>query len=199
MIRFLNSIPVLYLVMLWPSGSVLYGLYDQDWYYPQMMYDSGVWSIRFLILTIAVSPVLTVINRIGHGQALGRWLLPRRRHFGLASAIYAGLHLLHYVLEVWSLETVLFDVWYLEYTVAWIAVLILLGLAATSNRWSLRRLGRRWKSLHMLIYPAAALSFWHWYLFDYYVARVLFWVVVFCTPKIIQYGLKHPRLRAIAE
>ena len=193
--RTVNSLPMLYLFMMLPGWSVLYGLYDLEWYYPQMMYESGVWSIRFLIITVSVSPLLALINWVGRGKALGRWLLRRRRHFGLASAIYAGLHLLHYVLELWSLEDILFDLPYLEFVVGWLAVVLLAALAATSNGWSVRRLGRRWKYLHYGIYPAAALSFWHWYLFDYYVGRVVFWTALFCLPTVIQLALRWYRGR----
>ena len=46
----------------------------------------------------------------------------------------------------------------------WVAVLIFVPLALTSNGWSLARLGGRWKSLHRLVYIAAVLTFVHWVL-----------------------------------
>lgn len=37
----------------------------------------------------------------------------------------------------------------------------LLALAATSNRWSMRKLGKRWKQLHRLVYPVLLISLLH--------------------------------------
>lgn len=92
MTRIFNSITFLYAIMLIPVWPIACGFFDESAYYPQLMYDSGLWSVYFLIITIAVSPTLLLINRIGIGAPLGRWQLKRRRHFGLAVAIYAGLH-----------------------------------------------------------------------------------------------------------
>lgn len=196
--RILNSIPLLYLIMLWPGRFAIQGLFE-DWYYPQMMYDTGVWSVRFLIVTIAVSPVLLIVNRIGKGRALGIWMLQRRRHFGLGSFIYAALHLLHYVLETADLATMLIDVVLVEYLVGWLAFAIFLALAITSNAWSTHRLGANWKRLHFWVYPAAALTFLHWYLFDFFTERVLFWIGIFIGIKAVHYVLRSaPRSRTKA-
>jgi sulfoxide reductase heme-binding subunit YedZ len=50
-------------------------------------------------------------------------------------------------------------------TVGMAAFLILLALAITSNRFSIRKLGRKWQSLHRLVYAAAILGVVHfWWL-----------------------------------
>ncbi len=186
MSKILNSIPLLYLLLLIPGRFAILGLFDRSWYYAQMMYDSGVWSIRLLLLTIAVTPILMVINWTGWGKPVGRWLLPRRRHFGLISFIYASLHLLHYVLytlENADLQSILADVLRLEYAVGWVGFVIFAVLAVTSNTISVRKLGRKWKPLHYWIYPAIAVTFWHWYLFDEFTARVMFWLTLFVALK----------------
>lgn len=46
----------------------------------------------------------------------------------------------------------------------WIAMFIFVALAVTSNNASVRALGKRWKSLHKLVYVAAILTFLHWIL-----------------------------------
>ena len=195
MFRIVNSIPLLYLIMLWPGRYTVLGLVE-DWYYPQMMYDTGVWSVRLLIVTIAVSPTLLLINRLGRGRAFGIWLLKRRRHFGLGSFIYAALHLAHYVLETADLPTMLIDVVLLEYLVGWIAFVVFAALAITSNDWSTRRMGTNWKRLHYLIYPGTALTFFHWYLFDFFTERVLFWIGVFVGVKALHSVVRWlPRFR----
>ncbi|MNP69757.1 Sulfoxide reductase heme-binding subunit YedZ [compost metagenome] len=43
-----------------------------------------------------------------------------------------------------------------------LAFLMLLALAVTSNRFSMRRMGAGWRRLHRLIYPAAVLAAIHW-------------------------------------
>jgi sulfoxide reductase heme-binding subunit YedZ len=48
-------------------------------------------------------------------------------------------------------------------TVGFTALLLLLPLALTSTNGMMRRLGRRWQSLHRLIYVIAALAVWHFY------------------------------------
>lgn len=46
--------------------------------------------------------------------------------------------------------------------VGWIAMLVFVALAATSNDAAVRRLGGRWKGLHRWIYAGALLTFLHW-------------------------------------
>ncbi|MEP5732532.1 MAG: ferric reductase-like transmembrane domain-containing protein [Sulfitobacter sp.] len=193
MFRDLNSLILFYAVLLWPGRYVVMGLFDDNWYYAQMMYDSGVWSVRLLLMTIAVTPVLMLINRIGRGAGIGRWLLRRRRHLGLISFVYAALHLIHYVLEVAVLSEILSEVTDLEFAVGWLAFLVFAVLALTSNNRSVRKMGRRWKRLHYWIYPAIALSFLHWYLFDLFTARVMFWLALFVAVKLVHGALRGAR------
>ncbi|MEP1962134.1 ferric reductase-like transmembrane domain-containing protein [Tateyamaria sp.] len=190
----LTSTVLLYVALLWPGREAFDGLWNPDSYYPALMYDSGKWSVRLLIVTLSVTPVLLLINRLGRGQAIGRWLLRARRHAGLSCAIFAGLHLWYYVIELGTLGDVLFELRHLEIAVGWISFVIFAVLAATSNAWSVRRLGRNWKRLHVLIYPAGVLALWHWYLFDWYVGRVLFWCAVFAAPLLIR-----PLLRRLSR
>jgi len=48
-------------------------------------------------------------------------------------------------------------------TIGFTALLLLVPLALTSTNGMMRRLGRRWQSLHRLIYVIAALAVWHFY------------------------------------
>jgi len=163
MTRILYSIPLLYLVMLLPGRLSISDLFHGTWYYPQMMLESGLLSVWYLILTLSVSPVLSLI---------------RRKHFGLLSFLFAAVHLLHYIRYTYDVQIIWIEFFELEFTVGWIAFALFLALAVTSNRASTRVLGRSWKRLHTLIYPAAALTYLHWYLFDHFTARVLFWLAV---------------------
>ena len=46
----------------------------------------------------------------------------------------------------------------------WIAYLVFIALAVTSNDVSVRALGRKWRKLHRLVYAAAVLTYLHWVL-----------------------------------
>lgn len=193
MLKLLNALPLFYAVALIPGRYAIWGLFDDSWYYGQMMYDSGVWSIRFLLITISISPVLFLLSRLGRGRVLGRWLLQRRRHFGVVSFIYASVHLAHYTLETGDLEEMFLDIFGLDFATGWLAFILFALLAVTSNNASVRRLGRVWKTLHVWIYPALALTFLHWYLFDQFTARVLFWLALFVGVKLLHGLLKTLR------
>ena len=191
--RLLNAMPLFYLAILWPGREAFVGLWQADAYYPALMYDSGVWSVWLLIATLSVTPVLLAINRVGRGQVFGRWLLRRRRHLGLASALFAGLHLWYYLAHERSLDAVVFDLFRLEYAVGWASLTLMAALAVTSNAASVRYLGRGWKRLHLAVYPAAALALWHWYLLDWYLARPLFWGGVCLLPLVVRLALRRIR------
>ncbi len=191
----LASLVLLYAVMLWPARYAFYGLFA-EWYYPQIIYETGVWTIYLLLVTLSVSPVLTLLNRVGRGRSLGRWLLQNRRHFGLGSFIHASLHVMHYTIETNSASWMLNEAVSIEYFVAWIAFVILALLAVTSNSYFARRLGRRWKKLHIWIYPAVLLSLAHWYFFDYTEERFILLGGCFIALKLAHLGLRRLPRRA---
>lgn len=118
--------------------------------------QTGHWAIRFLLLSLAVTPLRELSNM--HGLA------PLRRTLGLFSLLYALLHFTCYVLFL--LEFRWFEIGedILErpyITVGFGALLILVALGATSPRRMMRRLGRNWKKLHQLVYLAAILGVLH--------------------------------------
>ncbi|MEP2031240.1 MAG: hypothetical protein ABJI96_21280 [Paracoccaceae bacterium] len=126
-LRILNSLQLLYVLMLWPARYAIWDFYDGGWYYAQIMYDTGIWSVRLLILTVSVTPGTLLINRLGLSKTVGRWLLQRRRHFGLGSFLYGALHLIHYLIETDSVRFVLVQSVWLEYAAGWLAFLIFFG------------------------------------------------------------------------
>ena len=196
--RIVQSIPLLYLAMLAPGYLAFWDLYAREWYFAHMMYLSGVLSLQLLILTLSVTPALLLINRMGYGKALGRWLLVRRRHFGLGSAIYAALHTAHYVLYTVEPAVIWFEAFNLAYGTGWIALLIFVPLSLTSNRWSQRRLGAGWKRLHLMVYPATALVIWHWYLLDFHPSRWMYWAALAALPKLLHISLRYGRRLRLA-
>lgn len=127
--------------------------------YGEVIHATGVWSVQLLIVTLAASPL-----RLAFAQAAWtRWLVRRRRDFGVATFGYAAFHLAVYLARKAELPILIVREG-LEpgMAVGWIAFLAFAALAVTSNDAAVRRLGRGWKTLHRLIYPAAALTSAHW-------------------------------------
>lgn len=117
---------------------------------------TGEWSLRLLLLTLAVTPA-----RRWLGWA---WRAPLRRTLGLATFCWACFHLLTWVVldQFFAWQAMLEDVLERRFITAGMATfLCLLPLAVTSTRGWMRRLGRRWLSLHRLAYVAALLGVVH--------------------------------------
>lgn len=121
-----------------------------------MLHHLGTWGLRFLLLTLAVSPA----SRLGKRPVLVRF----RRMIGLWAFAYVALHFLVYLalLAGWNPLVIAEDIYKRPYiTVGFGALLALTPLAVTSTRGWQRRLGRRWKALHRLVYPAAIAAWTH--------------------------------------
>ena len=116
----------------------------------------GRTALYFLIGSLAITP----LRRLFRLNAIHL-----RRALGLLAFSYAVLHLAAWVIFdmglLWS--QMLKDVVKRPYLIfGMTAFVILLLLAVTSNRYSIRRLGRRWGKLHKLVYAAAVLACLHW-------------------------------------
>lgn len=119
---------------------------------------TGDMALRLLLVTLAVTPVrrLTGLNA----------LVKVRRLLGLMTFFWAMLHLSTYVvLDHWfDWGAMVADVAKRPYITAGAAALLLLAvLALTSTRGWIRRLGRRWQTLHRLVYLAGALAVLHFF------------------------------------
>ena len=120
--------------------------------------DSGLWAAWLLLLTLAVAPIRLLFG----ARRWTAWLARRRRDLGVASFVYAAGHTVVYLAEKASLATVLADARDAAYLAGWLALALFAPLAATSTDRAMRALGRGWKRLHRLVYPAAILAFAHW-------------------------------------
>lgn len=115
----------------------------------------GEWALRFLILTLAISPLrdLAGINWVRYRRALG-----------LLAFWYVTMHFLTYLVldKRLAFDVIVEDVfkrWFI--TIGMAGFILLIPLALTSNTWSIRRLGTGWNKLHRLIYPVAAAGALH--------------------------------------
>jgi sulfoxide reductase heme-binding subunit YedZ len=119
-------------------------------------FRTGKTALTLLILSLACTPV----NMLLGWKRVIAW----RRPLGLYAFMYAALHLLIFVAVDYGLDWGLISEAVLEkrYVVAgFTAFLLLLPLAMTSTKGSMRRLGKRWKVLHRLVYVAAVLAIIH--------------------------------------
>lgn len=118
----------------------------------------GDWSLRFLWLTLAITPIQTVTK--------WRGMADYRQLFGLYSFFYATLHLLAYLLVDHSLVWSIIGIDIIESQYIWFGVLtyiIIFSLTLTSSKWAKKRMGKNWKKLHRYIYLAAGAAIIHYY------------------------------------
>jgi sulfoxide reductase heme-binding subunit YedZ len=121
-------------------------------------HTTGDWAIRFLVITLAVTPIRRITG----------WnpIIQLRRMLGLFSFFYATLHFLTWFVLDWFFDfrQMAEDIAMRPFiTLGMATFLMLLALALTSTQKSIRRLGRKWTQLHRLIYVAmvtALLHFW---------------------------------------
>ena len=144
-----------------PAAALVYGFYTNDLTANPGDYitdQTGTWTIAFLTISLTVTPL----------RRLTGWneFIKLRRMLGLFAFFYATLHMLTWVVFVHFFEVsfMVEDVAKRPFiTVGMATFLILLTLAVTSNRFAIRRLGRRWQVLHRLVYVAAVgavIHFW---------------------------------------
>jgi methionine sulfoxide reductase heme-binding subunit len=112
--------------------------------------QTGLWTIRFLAIALAVTPV----RQLTHWNQLAKY----RRMFGLFTFFYASVHLSMWVVADWFFDwPAMWDeiVKHKFILIGMLTFLILLPLAITSTNGWIRRLGKRWAKLHRLVYLAA--------------------------------------------
>lgn len=159
---FIKLKPLVWLICLLPLGWLSLAFVNDELGanpFEVLTRDSGEWSLRFLLLTLLMSPL-----RDGLGQG---WPLAYRRMLGLYTFFYAGVHLLTYVWfdQFFDLNEILLDIIKRPFiTLGMLAFLLLLPLALTSTKGMMRRLGRNWKKLHRLVYLIAILGVLHFLL-----------------------------------
>lgn len=110
----------------------------------------GLWALRFLILTILVTPVRDIS---------GISFLKYRRALGLLAFYYAVMHFSVYVVldQALNFQTIFTDITRRPFiTIGMVSLVLLIPLALTSNNWSIRKLGKSWGKLHKLVYVAIA-------------------------------------------
>ncbi len=120
-------------------------------------WSTGTWTLVFLLLTLSVTPVRKLTRQY--------WLIQYRRMLGLFAFFYVCLHFTTYIWldQFFDLDSIAKDVVKRPFiTVGFTAFVLLIPLALTSTQKSIRRLGKRWQTLHRLIYATAILGVIHY-------------------------------------
>jgi sulfoxide reductase heme-binding subunit YedZ len=117
---------------------------------------TGRWAFKFLLLTLAVTPL----------RRLTRWniVIQYRRMLGLFAFFYATLHFASYWAFdlVFSFSRVFVDTAKRPFILMGMAALLtMLPLAVTSTKGWIRRLGKRWALLHRLVYVSVVCAAIH--------------------------------------
>lgn len=137
----------------------------------------GTWTLVSLLATLSITPI-----RLITGVA---WPVQLRRMLGLFAFFYASLHLLAYAgLDQWfDWRAIAHDIAKHPYVVVgFSAFLLMIPLAATSNRAAIRRLKQRWQALHRLVYVVATLGIVHyWWLVKKDVSEPMVYAAILAT------------------
>ena len=119
---------------------------------------SGIWALRILLLGLAVTP----LSRLLRCPQLVRY----RRMIGIWAFAYVCYHLLSYAWldNEWAWASIFEDITdRIFITLGFAAFLLLIPLAATSTKWAMKRLKRRWKRLHQAVYAVGILAALHFF------------------------------------
>jgi sulfoxide reductase heme-binding subunit YedZ len=118
-------------------------------------HEYGKLALQLLIAGLCVTPLR---------QYAGINLIKFRRSLGVLAFSYVCFHLLVWaILDVQALNRVIADIIKRPYiTIGMAGFALLVPLAMTSNNWSVRKLGPRWRKLHKLTYPAVILAGVHY-------------------------------------
>jgi methionine sulfoxide reductase heme-binding subunit len=122
--------------------------------------STGTWTLAILLITLSMTPIRLLTGQI--------WQVQLRRLLGLFMFFYACLHITTYLWLDYSFmwADILKDIIKHPYViVGFLAFILTIPLAVTSNNAMMRRLKANWKKLHQLVYLIAILGVLHfWWL-----------------------------------
>ncbi len=171
--------------------------------------ETGVWTLRFLCITIAITPLRTITG--------WNWIIKFRRMVGLFAFFYGTMHFLVYAIAdrfagldfpdgivAWSTvknlaASVSSDIYKRPFiTIGFLAFILMVPLAVTSTAGMIRRLGgKRWQQLHRLVYVSSCAGALHyWWLVKADVSRPLTYAAVIAV--LLGFRLYKARAKASA-
>ena len=162
-IKNINRIkPILFLLILFPSLLWIYQFITGNFGVnpiERLMDEFGLMALRLIILTLMISTVANLRQL--------KSIVILRRMIGLFAFYYVCLHFSTYIFldHFLDIEFIIKDIVKRPFiTFGFISFLCLIPLAFTSTNKMIKRLSYNlWKKIHYLIYPAAILSSFHFY------------------------------------
>lgn len=152
----LSSVPFLYFS--WQIYALMNGMPHNLGVDPgvELMHQMAHWALNFLMITLSLTPLRYITGWIG--------FVKLRRMLGLFTFFYACLHVLAYLIFILGLDWAILgeDIVKRPYMIVGaMAFVLLFLLSLTSNRWSIRKLGKKWKRLHQAVYLVVPLVVVH--------------------------------------
>jgi sulfoxide reductase heme-binding subunit YedZ len=153
--------PAIFLVCLGPLSRLAWkGFHESLGANPieVITHSTGDWTLMFLLITLSITPLRKLTGQY--------WLIGLRRMFGLFAFFYGCLHLTTYVWldKFFDVHAMLEDIAKRKFITAGLtAFVLMIPLALTSTKGWIRKLGgKRWQTLHRLIYFSAAAGVIHY-------------------------------------
>jgi methionine sulfoxide reductase heme-binding subunit len=152
-----------WIACLWPLGILIWGgVMNRLGPDPiaTITFSTGATTLNLLTISLAVTPLRRTVKPLS-------WIGPWRKIIGLFAFFYATLHLFTWIALYTQFDphAMVADIVKRRYvTMGMTAWLLLLPLAATSFNWAIRKMGgKRWKTLHKLVYVAAVCGVIHYW------------------------------------
>ena len=155
-------------------------------------HSTGDWTIIFLLITLAITPVRRLTRQ--------NWLIRFRRMTGLYAFFYG---ILHFTTWLWldkffDLHEMWADIVKRRFiTVGMLGLTLMIPLAVTSTQWAIRKLGKKWASLHKLVYASAICGVIHyWWLVKADISKPLRYAVILGVLlgwRIVTWAMKKTR------
>ncbi|HUQ95982.1 MAG TPA: protein-methionine-sulfoxide reductase heme-binding subunit MsrQ [Bryobacteraceae bacterium] len=147
----MSLLPLIYLTWKWQRKQLGFNQIEYVARY------TGDWTIRFLLLSLAITP----LRRVPGLNPIIRF----RRMLGLFAFFYGTLHALHYYARdvQWNWQIIVEDLTIRRFFIAgMLGWVLMIPLAATSFNAAIRWMGgKRWQQLHRLAYVSAAAGVIH--------------------------------------
>jgi len=147
----------------------------------------GAVGLAFLLASFSITPIGILTGRSN--------LVPLRRSLGVYGFCYITLHFLSYAWfsNGFDWELILRDIGERRaMSAGLLALALLLPLALTSTNGWQKRLGRRWKLLHRLVYLAVPLSILHYFWLE---RDIKDWVLLYAAFVTLLFALRLPAIR----
>ncbi|CAO1650988.1 sulfite oxidase heme-binding subunit YedZ [Parasphingorhabdus sp. NYA22] len=154
---------LLWLLLSVPGILMLWSFTQGDALAMDMLHPSGEMSVRLMILAMLPGPLSEFfgLNRFFRG-----WIAIRR-NLGVAAFGYALLHLIFYIFDMNSLAAMAEEFGIPGIWTGWLSLVLMLLPAVISFNYAMRKLGRTWKYIQRLVYPAFLIGLAHWILLDW--------------------------------